>query len=172
MFITQVIIIQNWCHMLRWRIYFLCLQLLDAKRWLCSKLDNQHSYFYFSGYASWLHCDDSIVKPTAEQLVSMFEIPWTLNLRSTEISWRHPALIYLSHFYRLCSHHRIVCPTFSSTGDLAKTCNDNKLTKLFLFRRGDTMVGVEKTVKWLQQHSRSIHPSTRILVHLWSSIEG
>ena len=83
-----------------------------------------------------------------------------------------PWYIYLSHFYRLCSHHRIVCPTFSSTGDLAKTCNDNKLTKLFLFRRGDTMVGVEKTVKWLQQHSNSIHPSTRILVHLWSSIEG
>ena len=41
---------------------------------------------FFSGYASWLHCDDSIVKPTAEQLVSAFEIPSTFNLRSTEIS--------------------------------------------------------------------------------------
>ena len=88
--------------------------------------------------------------------MSAFEIPSTFNLRSTEISWCHPSMIYLSHFYRLCSHHRIVCPTFSSTGDLAKTCNDNKLTKLCLFRRGDTMVGVEKTVKWLQQHSQ--HP--------------
>ena len=93
---------------------------------------------------------------------------WNLKSLDAILPW----YIYLSHFYRLCSHHRIVCPTFSSTGDLAKTCNDNKLTKLFLFRRGDTMVGVEKTVKWLQQHSRSIHPPTRILVHLWSSIEG
>ena len=25
---------------------------------------------FLAGYASWLHCDDSIVKPTAEQLAS------------------------------------------------------------------------------------------------------
>ena len=29
----------------------------------------KHQFFSSSGYASWLHCDDSIVKPTAEQLV-------------------------------------------------------------------------------------------------------
>jgi len=49
---------------------------------------------YHTGYATWLHCDDSIVQPTAEQLV--------------------------------------VTPTASST------------PYLLFYRRGDTMVGMEK----------------------------
>jgi len=52
---------------------------------------------YHTGYASWLHCDDSIVKPTAEQLV--------------------------------------VQPS------------QNSVPYILFYRRGDTMVGVEKTVK-------------------------
>lgn len=52
---------------------------------------------YHTGYASWLHCDDSIVKPTAEQLVTQ------------------PA--------------------------------QNSVPYILFYRRGDTMVGVEKTVK-------------------------
>ena len=50
-----------------------------------------------AGYASWLHCDDSIVQPTAEQLVT---------------SPQHNSTPYI-----------------------------------LFYRRGDTMVGVEKTVK-------------------------
>ena len=50
-----------------------------------------------AGYASWLHCDDSIIQPTAEQLVTS--------------------------------------PTHSST------------PYILFYRRGDTMIGVEKTVK-------------------------
>ena len=50
-----------------------------------------------AGYASWLHCDDSIIQPTAEQLVTS--------------------------------------PTHSSA------------PYILFYRRGDTMIGVEKTVK-------------------------
>jgi len=52
---------------------------------------------YHTGYASWLHCDDSIIQPTAEQLVTS--------------------------------------PNPSST------------PYILFYRRGDTMVGVEKTIK-------------------------
>lgn len=52
---------------------------------------------YHTGYASWLHCDDSIIQPTAEQLVTS--------------------------------------PSPSST------------PYILFYRRGDTMVGVEKTIK-------------------------
>ena len=52
---------------------------------------------YHTGYASWLHCDDSIVQLTAEQLVT--------------------------------------APQPNST------------PYILFYRRGDTMVGVEKTVK-------------------------
>lgn len=52
---------------------------------------------YHTGYASWLHCDDSIVKPTAEQLVTQ--------------------------------------------------PSPNSVPYILFYRRGDTMVGVEKTVK-------------------------
>jgi len=52
---------------------------------------------YHTGYASWLHCDDSIIQPTAEQLVTS--------------------------------------PAPHST------------PYILFYRRGDTMVGVEKTVK-------------------------
>jgi len=52
---------------------------------------------YHTGYASWLHCDDSIIKPTAEQLVTQ------------------PA--------------------------------PNSVPYILFYRRGDTMVGVEKTIK-------------------------
>jgi len=52
---------------------------------------------YHTGYASWLHCDDSIIKPTAEQLVTQ------------------PA--------------------------------PNSAPYILFYRRGDTMVGVEKTIK-------------------------
>jgi len=51
---------------------------------------------YHTGYASWLHCDDSIIKPTAEQLVTQ------------------PA--------------------------------PNSVPYILFYRRGDTMVGVEKPV--------------------------
>ena len=50
-----------------------------------------------TGYASWLHCDDSLIQPTAEQLVTS--------------------------------------PQQHST------------PYILFYRRGDTMVGVEKTVK-------------------------
>ena len=165
MFITQVIIIRNWCHM--FAHIFLMSSNIGCQRWPCSKLDNQHSYFFSQATPV-----GSIVTTV---LSNQLQNNWWVCLKYHGLLiWDQlksldailPWYIYLSHFYRLCSHHRIVCPTFSSTGDLAKTCNDNKLTKLFLFRRGDTMVGVEKTVKWLQQHSHSIHPPTRILVHL------
>lgn len=52
---------------------------------------------YHTGYASWLHCDDSTVKPTAEQLVTQ--------------------------------------------------PSPNSVPYILFYRRGDTMVGVEKTVK-------------------------
>ena len=80
-----------------------------------------------------------------------------------------PWYIYLSHFYRLCSHHRIVCPTFSSTGDLANTCNDNKLTKLFLFKtrrhNGRSGENCQMTSTTLSQHPPSELKSWFIFGH-------
>ena len=47
----------------------------------------KHQFFSSSGYASWLHCDDSIVKPTAEQLVSNKDLWIKSYIFTTELIW-------------------------------------------------------------------------------------
>ena len=54
------------------------------------------------------------------------------------------------HFFRcrLFSHHRTASPTFSFIGDNTFKQFFFNWWNSFFSRRGDTMVGVEKTVKW------------------------
>ena len=171
MFITQVIIIQinATCS----RIYFLCPQLLDVKSWLCSKLDKTSIHTFFSQATPV----GSIVMTV---LSNQLQNNWWVRLKYHGLLiWDQlksldailPWYIYLSHFYRLCSHHRIVCPTFSSTGDLAKTCNDN-IDQTFPFQTRRHNGGSGENCQMTSTTLTASTPSTRILVHLWSSIEG
>ena len=60
---------------------------------------------YHTGYATWLHCDDSTVTPTAEQLVSVLQHLPLISLHRHDFNLRmgkFPKLHLFLHHFAYC----------------------------------------------------------------------